>query len=276
MKGWAAKRNISNTKTMPNYLGQHFLKNPGVAKKIIAGVDIQPGDTIVEVGPGRGALTMALAAVCARTGAALIAIEKDEKLAESLEAELATVGATINIKIIRGDALKILNGLEVKSPFKIVGNIPYYITGHLFRIVGELAIQPARCVFMVQEEVAERIIAKPPKMNRLAASVQFWTVPKIIVRAPKEDFSPPPKVDSAVLLLETQAEQHTAAQTEQYYAMVRMLFAQPRKTILNNLSMHTTNKAEIDRALQGVGITSGLRPQNLTIENIRDIAAALR
>jgi 16S rRNA (adenine1518-N6/adenine1519-N6)-dimethyltransferase len=270
------KKNIFNIKTMPRFLGQHFLKNPAVVKKIIAAVEIEAGDTIVEIGPGRAALTRSLVEACAKVGARLVAIEKDEKLAENLAAEFP------GLKIVRGDALAILKsgelGFDTGVPFKIVGNIPYYITGHLFRVVSELATKPTRCIFMIQEEVAERIIAKPPKMNRLAASVQFWAEPKIIARVPKEDFSPVPKVDSAVIVLATKHPQPSAEQTERYYAAVRSIFAQPRKTILNNLTdgklAGSKTKEELTRELSGLGITSGLRPQNLTIENIGDIANA--
>lgn len=289
-KGLGVRKNLLsiklNNKLMPNYLGQHFLKNPSVVKKIIAAAEIEVGDTIVEIGPGRGALTRSLVEACAQVGATakagvkLILIEKDEKLAEGLEKEFA---GRDEIKIVRDDALAILkSGLfaaeisAAKTSFKIVGNIPYYITGHLFRVVGELAIKPARCVFMIQEEVAERIVSQPPKMNRLAASVQFWAKPKIIARVPKGDFSPVPKVDSAVILLETIAPMHSAEESERYYAVVRALFAQPRKTILNNLASGQLSKEEIADALAGLGITSGLRPQNLTVANINDIAAALR
>jgi len=281
---------------MPNYLGQHFLKNPMIAKKIIAAADIAAGDTIVEIGSGRGALTRLLAEACGKAGATLIAIEKDEKLASNLEAELtggaadtATRSETV-VKIIRGDALEILKSGELQAmfpnaaqPLKIVGNIPYYITGHLFRIISELAKKPARAVFMVQREVAERIVAAPPKMNRLAASVQFWAEPKIIAHAPKEDFAPAPKVDSAVITLVTRQPEASFDHAQQYYAVVRALFAQPRKTILNNLSATqkigatgADSKAALIRKLSDLGITSGLRPQNLTIKDIDGIAAALR
>jgi 16S rRNA (adenine1518-N6/adenine1519-N6)-dimethyltransferase len=281
-KDLVVRKNILNINPMPNYLGQYFLKNPGVVKKIIAAVEIEAGDTIVEIGPGRGALTRSLAEACVRAGVKLILIEKDEKLAEGLEKEF--VGSD-GVKLIRGDALAILKKDEIKdapgikfaAPFKIVGNIPYYITGHLFRVVSELAIKPVRCIFMIQEEVAERIVAQPPKMNRLAASVQFWADPKIIARVPKGDFSPVPKVDSAVIALATKHPQPSAQQAEHYYIAVHALFAQPRKTILNNLAaapaIGVTDKDEITRRLSGLGITSGLRPQDLTIKNINDIVA---
>jgi 16S rRNA (adenine1518-N6/adenine1519-N6)-dimethyltransferase len=147
-------------------------------------------------------------------------------------------------------------------------------------MIGELKNQPKVTIIMIQEEVAERICAQPPKMNRLAASIQYWAKPKIIARAPKTDFSPPPEVDSAVIKLETLEE---TGRTSNYYEVMRAIFAQPRKTILNNLgdanlgsSVGDTKetKANIILKLQKLGIDPGSRPQNLTIENIRAIAEA--
>jgi len=247
------------------FLGQHFLRNPAAIQKIIAAIDLKPNETIVEIGSGRGALTIPLAAACVQVGAKLIAIEKDPKLAKGL-------GATT--EVVEGDALTILSSdmlttkLHAQS-FKFVGNIPYYITGHLLRTVSELKEKPTRCVFMLQKEVAERATAVPPKMNRLAASIRFWAEPKIIARLGKDDFSPPPKVDSAVMLLETKQPQPKNA--ERFYSAVRILFAQPRKTILNNLSSLRT-KSDIAEGLTKLGINSGLRPQNLTIMDIEVIA----
>lgn len=253
---------------MSQRLGQHFLKNASAITKIIAAIDPQAGETIVEIGPGRGALTIPLAEACRRVGAKLIAIEKDPKLIDGLRATTAEIK---NLEIVGGDALDILkvgliHGGTLGQPFKLVGNIPYYVTGHLLRTVSELQEKPERCVFMLQKEVAERATAQPPKMNRLAASVQFWAEPKIIARLGKDDFSPPPKVDSAVILLEAKRPQ--PKRPEQYYAAVRALFAQPRKTILNNLRSKSVEAADLAK----LGINSGLRAQNLTVEDIGVIA----
>lgn len=261
-------------------LGQHFLKNPAVVKKIITAIDPAAGETIIEIGPGHGELTVPLFEVCRERGARLVAIERDGKIIAELENRLQSLTTTHDtIEIVSGNALDVLKN---KPATKLVGNIPYYITGHLFRVIGELETKPVRCVFMIQKEVAERICAVPPKMNRLAASVQFWAVPKIIASVSKENFSPSPKVDSSVITLETREGQLENAKkavrgvdADQYYAIVRKLFAQPRKTILNNLKTKGESSEGVAKALAGLGITSELRPQDLTIERIRLIAEKL-
>jgi 16S rRNA (adenine1518-N6/adenine1519-N6)-dimethyltransferase len=254
-------------------LGQHFLKNPAVIKKIIAGADIKKSETIIEIGPGHGELTIPLAEACAKIGANVVAIEKDGKLAEDLRFKIQDLRIK-TVEILDRDALSILKSkiLNPKS-FKLLGNIPYYITGHLLRTIGELETKPELCIFTIQKEVAERICAEPPKMNRLAASVQFWAEPKIIANVPRANFSPAPKVDSAIIKLEVRARRYEVRDQEKYYATVRMLFAQPRKTILNNLAADQgTDKENVAEKLAKLGIDPNLRPQNLTIEDICEIA----
>jgi 16S rRNA (adenine1518-N6/adenine1519-N6)-dimethyltransferase len=229
----------------------------------------------------------------------MTAIEKDAELAGRLAERLAKArpdgksASAGKVRVIQGDALTILPSLAPASPeekYKIVGNIPYYLTGHLLRAISELAHTPERCVFMVQKEVAERVDAQPPHMNRLAASVQFWAAPKIIEMVGKQNFVPQPKVDSAILLLESvrrsgkdkSMDKNILPAANRYYAAVRALFAQPRKTILNNLAAmqgeqgEKTGKEAALRVLQAAGIDPALRPQNLTIENIAAIAAQIR
>jgi 16S rRNA (adenine1518-N6/adenine1519-N6)-dimethyltransferase len=245
-------------------LGQHFLKNSGVIQKTITALEIKTGETVIEIGTGHGELTIPLAEYCKKIGARLISIEKDEKLfSETNRLEIQEV------TFLQGDALALVPELASAElqDFKLVGNIPYYLTGHLFRIIGELTHKPVSCVFMIQKEVAERACALPPKMNRLSASLQFWSIPKIIVRVPKSDFSPPPKIDSAVITLQTKTGDF--AEAENYYRAMRILFAQPRKTILNNLKAGLPGKS---LSLEEIGIKPELRPQNLAVEDIVRIA----
>ena len=166
----------------------------------------------------------------------------------------------------------------MKEKYKLIANIPYYITGKLLRLMSDLEHKPERAVLMVQEEVAERICAEPPKMNRLAASVQFWADAKIVARVPKADFSPVPEVDSAVILLTTRARPQVL-QAKKYYSAVRSIFAQPRKTILNNVKAGTAkqnlSKQEIEAMLDKIGIDPSARPQDLTVEGITSIAEVL-
>ncbi|MDP2598600.1 MAG: rRNA adenine dimethyltransferase family protein [Candidatus Liptonbacteria bacterium] len=203
----------------------------------------------------------------------------DSALAQNLESRIENLELQKYISVIRGDVLKILDSkFQILNSYKLVGNIPYYITGHLLRVVGELEKKPELCVFTIQKEVAERIVAEPPQMNRLAASVQFWAEPKIIAYISRRDFSPPPEVDSAIIKLETRDTRHEARMSvDKYYGTVRTLFAQPRKTILSNLSAENravrTEKEKIAGRLRGIGIDPLGRPQDLSIEDIKKISA---
>jgi len=256
-------------------LGQHFLKNRSIIIKIIAALEIKKGDAIIEIGSGHGELTIPLAAACVDAGATLTAVEKDEQLAGPLKKSMESEGAHA-VDMLHADALTFIkSGMHNISGAKLVGNIPYYITGKLLRTVGELKQKPERCIFMVQKEVAERIAARPTKMNRLAASVQFWSEIQTIANISRDDFNPPPKVDSAVILLKTKIPA-PSANPERYYETVRALFAQPRKTILNNLSERVENggKNEISLGLKKIHIDPTARPQNLDIGDIISIAEA--
>ena len=182
-----------------------------------------------------------------------------------------------NVEIICGDALKLLpsiihNSLFIIHGYKLAGNIPYYITGKLLRTISELQEKPKISVFTIQKEVAERLAAKPPKMNRLAASVQFWAEPEIALIIPRDSFRPIPDVDSATIVLKKGVQR--GIKTDAYYKTVRVLFSQPRKTILNNLSFGMgVSKKDAEEKLKLAGIESGLRPQNLSVEAIIKIAA---
>ena len=311
---------------MSQRLGQHFLKNKSVIKKIIDAIDPRDNDVIIEVGPGHGELTEHLEKQNVKCK--IIAIERDARLAASLEKKFlpfhrstdssllrhpesaaggegflhgldssSASGRIQNdrteiwlarndergnkcpeIKVIHGDVLKVLP--EVTYPpltihYKLVGNIPYYLTGHLFRVISELPILPERTVFMIQKEVAERITALPPRMNLLAASIRYWSEPNIITIVSKNDFSPPPKVESAVLSLTTlpSAGREGDAARKRYYRTIKLLFTQPRKTILNNLKSGIASPREaILSELERTGIALHERPQNLSVGDIKKIS----
>ncbi len=284
-------------------LGQHFLKNATVLEKIVSALALADGDRIIEIGPGHGELTAPL--VRATKDAHLkhceiFCIEKDHSLLDNLELFAANENSMndAHIKIIEGDALKLLPEIVATklsdmtlSQYKIVGNIPYYITGKLLRTVSELEYKPECTVLLVQKEVAERICAVPPAMNRLAASVQFWANAEIVAHVPRKDFSPAPDVDSAVIVLKTKifadrstrklSTHHAAPNINHdidpalYYRAVRAIFAQPRKTLLNNLSAaakETVLKNNIGAQIKKFGIDPAARPQDLSIDQIASIA----
>jgi 16S rRNA (adenine1518-N6/adenine1519-N6)-dimethyltransferase len=247
-------------------LGQHFLKNKSALRLIAGSLDLAADDIVIEIGPGHGELTEFLAATSAKK---IIAIERDEGLFLPLTQKFAN---DARVMIVHSNALELLprliqnSELEIRR-YKIAGNIPYYITGHLFRVVSELVLKPALCSLTVQKEVAERICASPPHMNRLAASVQFWASAKIIKTLPASDFSPPPRIASAILVLTTSELGNMNA--DRYYATVRALFAQPRKTLLNNLVKAVGQTGDVvAKKLSASGIVPGCRPQNLKVSDI--------
>lgn len=256
---------------MRRRLGQHFLKNKSAVQKIISALELQQNETIIEIGPGTGALTFPLLKECKLKNCKLIAIEKDPQLSERLSHLV-----TKSLRIINGDALKILPNLMPQllndsiPNYKIVGNIPYYITGKLLRIISELDSKPSLTVLMIQKEVAERIIAQPPKMNLLAAATQFWAEPKILLTLKPNDFDPPPKVDSAVIRLVTRHESLGTGEIQAYYKLLHIIFKQPRKTLANNLSAGLDlSKKEIESVLGRSYISKNARPQDLSLEEIK-------
>jgi len=274
--------------TMSKKLGQNFLVNKDKIKKIIEVLEIRNGETIIEIGAGHGELTKELRIRNQKLGAEndrkikygikVIAIEKDEKLARDLRNKIDDLGLK-NVKVIEGDALKILpkltNNLQLTTfNYKLVGNIPYYITGYLLRVISGLENKPKLTIFTIQKEVAERIIAKSPDMNLLAAATQFWAEAGIIDYIPKEDFRPKPKVDSAIIKL--RIRNYESGIGDNYYKFIKILFKQPRKTIVNNLTSDKTqeigDKKKIIDKLKKMGIEPNARAQDLSVEKIIEMS----
>ena len=290
-------------RVMRQRLGQHFLINKSAIERIIAALDLRKNDTIIEIGPGEGALTLPLAEEYQKIGCKIIAIEKDKNLVQYLKEKFKDGLDKQNLEIIAGDALKVLLEISKRRTltakrFKVVGNIPYYITGKLLRILSELENKPELIILTVQKEVAERVAAQPPKMNLLAAATQIWAEPKIIGYLKPGDFSPPPEVESAIIKLipnnNTLPAIARKVLLKKYYALIKILFKQPRKTILNNLSdgwsanppadrhglpdsetNQQIKKDEILKILRSVGLQGNERPQNLSIETIYRLAMTI-
>ncbi len=243
-------------------LGQNFLVNEGVLDRIIVAADISPTDTIVEVGPGTGALTRRLAA----TGATVIAIEKDRRLIEPLRDEFAQ---TPNVSIIEGDILDLHAYPFTLTPsaYKVVANIPYYLTSHLIRLMLESWPSPSLAILMVQYEVAQRMLATPPDMNLLALSVQLYATPSIVMRVSPGSFRPMPDVDSAVVSLKLVAVRgEERERNKQILALAKPAFGQKRKQLTATIAAETLARA---------GITPTVRPQELSVEEWRRLAASL-
>ncbi len=280
---------------MGQRLGQHFLKNKHLLRRIAAALEPAPGDTVIEIGAGHGELTRELLAINsqllekegshANSEMRVITIEKDHGLATSLKG-----GFKNSVEIVEDDALKILpaliqgHNLKAKS-YKLAGNIPYYLTGRLLRVVSELEPKPTCAVFTVQREVAERLCAHPIEtnpthkrcpmcgMNLLAAAVQVWATPEIVGYVPRKEFSPAPKVDSAIVRLK--AKNYEQRVVENYYRLIKILFQQPRKTVLNNLRRKGEDAAALAEKLRTLGVDPGWRPQNLSVETILQLSEVM-
>ncbi len=233
---------------------------------MIAALSPAPGDFIIEIGAGHGELTIPLACECERVGCRLVAIEKDEELVS----RIIPHESLKRVEIVHGDALELIPQIirERKlgaSGWKLIGNIPYYLSGRLLRMLGESPRKPARAVLALQREVAKRIVASPPGMNLLASTVQVWAKETIIRSLGRGDFSPRPKVDSAIILLETEERLSNEIAYEQYFRAVKRIFAQPRKTLLNNLRGGKGKMGGIKEKLRLVGLSGRERPQDLSV-----------
>jgi 16S rRNA (adenine1518-N6/adenine1519-N6)-dimethyltransferase len=208
-------------------LGQNFLVEKEVIKKILEVGKVEKSDSILEIGPGTGLLTSQLALHARK----VIAIEKDKNMAPFLE-PIAKKNPSLGL--LWGDALSIIP--ELSDPYnKVIANIPYYITSRLLRVVLELKGKNLDLiVFLVQKEVARRMCEKPPRMNLLAVSVQYYGTPSIARYVSRGSFYPVPKVDSAIVKI---VPHSTSLPNEKaFFTIVKAGFSQPRKLLISNLS----------------------------------------
>jgi 16S rRNA (adenine1518-N6/adenine1519-N6)-dimethyltransferase len=210
--------------------GQNFLTDREAIEKITKAAEIAKNDLVLEIGPGLGVLTRELA----REAGKVVAVEKDPKMVEILK---ETVGGSKNTEVILGDALRTpYTVLRIKDSFKIVGNLPFYITAPVIRRFLEAEeVKPKSMTLVVQKEVGERICAKPPKMSILANSIQLYAEPEMIALVPKSSFWPQPDVDAAIIGIIPLAKPRLV-EKELFFKIMKAGFIQPRKQLVNNLS----------------------------------------
>ena len=243
-------------------LGQHFLNDRAILGRIVDALAPTGGETVVEIGPGRGALTDQL---LQRPGIGrLIAVEYDRALASALEARYA---GDARVRVIQADVLDLDLGDTAGGPYALVGNVPYYITTPiLFHALRRPRAD--RCVFLVQREVAERMAASPGTKTYGALSVNLQVVarPELLFRIPPGAFSPPPKVDSTVVRVTPLAEPIVTAEEEQgFRELVQSAFGMRRKQmrrVVRGLQPMTADAA--DALLRDIGIDPEIRPESLT------------
>ena len=255
-------------------LGQHFLIDKGVLELATSAAELAPGEVVIEVGPGLGVLTRELAQ---RVGW-LLAVELDSKLAAILKDTLASFR---NVTVINGDILKI-NPLallsrvpasfpgppEVPPGYKVVANLPYYITSPVLRHFLEADVTPRLMVVMVQKEVAEAITAGPGRMSLLSVSVQFYGRPEIVGQVPADCFYPAPEVDSAILRVSVYPRPAVAVtDVSGFFSLVRAGFSAARKQLINSLAQGLKlPKTEVLALLEKAEVAPQRRAETLTLE----------
>jgi 16S rRNA (adenine1518-N6/adenine1519-N6)-dimethyltransferase len=258
-------------------LGQHFLADPNILRKIVVAAELSPDAVVLEIGPGLGTLTRQLAQVAGR----VVAVELDEGMVGLLRQELAHLP---NLEVVQGDILKLdpaalMRGspsthLSSTPAYTVVANLPYYITSAAVRHLLEADPPPQRLALTVQREVAERIVAGPGDMSLLAVSVQFYGRPRIAARIPAGAFIPPPRVDSALVRIDTyDTSPVQVPDSESFFRVVRAGFGQKRKQLKNALAAGLgLSGVEVGRALERAGVDPRRRAQTLTLEEWASLA----
>lgn len=254
-------------------LGQHWLNDETSLNAICDEADVQEGDYVLEIGPGQGSLTKKLL----QREAHVIAIELDETLAENLPHHISPIcdvrPCKGELEVVQGDILKF--DLTLMPPgYKVVANIPYYLTSHLLRVICESPNPPSKMALLVQKEVAQRIAAKPGDMSVLSVSVQLYYTAKLGQIVPAKLFVPPPKVDSQIIGLTLLSKPPFPGwhpgnkEVRNFFRVVRAGFSTRRKKLRSSLSggLHIS-KDEADELLNKAGINGNLRAQELSLDD---------
>jgi len=256
-------------------LGQHFLVDEAVLEHILSAAKLDPGDIVVEVGAGLGILTNVLA----KQGARVIAVELDYKLVALLKKRLA---AFPKVKIVHADILKItpqrllqnnLSASELARGYKVIANLPYYITSPVLRHFLEAQPRPSEMVVMVQKEVGEAIAAAPGKMSLISVKTQFYSKPAIISYVPAASFYPPPKVKSVILHLDVYSQPPIeVSDVAGFFDIVMHGFSSPRKQLRNSLA-HSLQipTSLVTSLLKQAGIDAKRRAETLSLEEWREL-----
>lgn len=272
------QRNAAPQVKAKKSLGQNFLNDRHYLERIVQAAELGPDDLVLEIGPGQGSLTRELVS----QAAGVVAVELDDRLITPLRALFAT--QLNRVQIVHGDILEmdpaaLIDGLaqelppgvvgaapEQETPYKVVANLPYYITSAVLRQLLEARRPPTRAVVLVQLEVAQRICAEAGDLSLLAVSVQYYARPQLVARVPAGSFRPVPKVDSAILRLDVHPQPVVDIPADAFFTVVRAGFGQKRKQLLNSLSAGLARpKAEVVGALQCAGIDPMRRAETLAL-----------
>lgn len=256
---------------MSKKLGQNFLIKRGIVDEIVHAADLTPGEPVLEVGPGIGTLTQGLA----QSGADVTAIELDRRLLEVLDTTLAPYD---NVRIVHGDVLKLdVAAIMNHKPFKVVANLPYYITTPIIMSLLESRLPVERLVVMVQKEVALRMVAKPGTKDygALSVAVQYYTEPDIVLDVPPKSFLPAPAVTSSVIRCVLRDKPPVNVADERlFFRVVKAGFAQRRKTFANTMRTTGLSKEQIEEILSRAGIDGQRRGETFNLQEFADVADA--
>ncbi len=254
-------------------LGQNFLTSGKIAGDIVSSAGLISSDVVLEIGPGKGFLTKEIL----KTGAKIIAIEKDKALVSILNSLFASEIKKGSLEIISGDIREFLNN-KTRAPnrillttrYKLIANIPYYLTSYLITSFLRLSNPPTEMILMVQKEVAERIIAKDGKENLLSLSVKYYGEPKIERLVKAGSFFPKPKVDSAVLSIKN-IRKENSRRSKTFFNLIEKSFNQKRKKMFSVLSQ-SIKKETLAKAFEKGGFSQNIRAEDLSLGQWRLLA----
>lgn len=261
-------------------LGQHFLRSQKALGQIVGAADISPNDLILEIGPGEGVLTERLLQLAGK----VVAIEKDRELIPKLRERFATYINEGKFELIEADALEFEpESLRSNLKYKLVANIPYYITGAIIQKYLSAEFQPQTMVILMQKEVAERIVAKDKKESILSQAVKVYGKPKIIGKVPPGAFAPAPTVDSAILLIEhinrdffSNLPAQTGYDESTFFAVLKSVFGKKRKQIGGSLKDFLNNKDLAQKILAQSNIDPKTRPEDLALSQWKKLTQVIK
>lgn len=253
-------------------LGQHFLKSEKALGQIVEAGDISADDVVLEIGPGQGALTERLLARAKK----VIAIEKDHELIPLLREKFFREIHSKKLELIEADILKWDPSTLETNNYKLIANIPYYITGAIIEQFLSTANQPSAMVLLMQKEVAERIVAKDKKQSVLSIAVSAYGTPKIIAKVPAGAFAPAPKVDSTIISIEHISRDFFDGIDERsFFALLKFVFGKKRKQIGGSLAEFIGDRAAALAMLDAIGIEQKTRPEELPLSAWKRLALAV-
>lgn len=251
-------------------LGQHFLTGTWAAKRLADAVVVRPEETILEIGPGKGALTKELLA----TGGRVVAIEKDAALVLELEKTFAKEIVSGQLTLVADDIRNVTAKKLGLKKYVVAANIPYYITGEIIRMFLTSDPQPRALALLVQKEVAERILARDGKESILSLSVKAYGTPKIVAKVSKGNFSPPPSIDSAILLIDNVSREFFSSIDEKtFFDVVKAGFSSKRKLLSGNLKKKFG--ADVSATLKQCGLGEKVRAEDVRLEEWQKITNLL-